>query len=176
MMPITLQVGQVYDPDLLYETEGAVFSFGAESHLLRLFRSDISKAEADDVRSGKAQFGLFTAEQVIFFLSKFGAQPWQAASYCVWTVPTVLNELEDMELPNRSTLRIHLVELSTGILKANRTVTLSPKFSQKLFREVHTQTFKQMTFTDYAKGLDMAFVNDDPASMARKASVKCYGK
>ncbi len=176
IMGITLQVGEIYDPDLLYETEGSVFNFGLDSHLLRIFRKEVSDAEAADVSSGKAQFGLFTAEQVIFFLSKFGSQPWQASAYCVWTVPSILQELQDVELPNRSTLHIHLVELSTGVLRAVRTLTLAPKFSQKLLREVYTQSFQQMTFTDYARGLDMAFVNNDAASMARKASVKCYGK
>ena len=175
-MATMLQVGEVYDRDLMYETEGAVFNFGKDSHLLRLFRRDVSAALARDVADGKAQFGIFTAEQVIFFLSKFGSQPWEAAPFCVWTVPTLLQELEEIELPNRSTLHVHLVELSTGLLRANRTLSLAPKFSQKLLREVYTQSFQQMTFTDYAKGLDMAYVNDDPNSMARKASVKCYGK
>lgn len=176
-MAITLQVDELYDPELLYETEGAVFNFGTESHLLRVFRLEVSPTEAQEVATGKAQFGLFTAEHVIFFLSKFGSQSWQASPYCVWTVPTVLHELENIiEPPARSTLHVHLVELSTGLLKAHRTLTLPPKFSRKLLREVHAQSFQQMTFSDFAKGLDMAFVNDDPASMARKASVKCYGK
>jgi hypothetical protein len=93
------------------------------------------------VGNGRSEFALIVESPVLVLAYRFDrAIPWSDVPY-YWH----LRPVEDREIPlanpsgNRALLWISLVDSTTGVIRAQRGVTLSPDFTSALFNAIRSQ-------------------------------------
>jgi hypothetical protein len=141
MTPV-YRVGEYFRRSVRNWPEGAEFTHGPAGFELTLFRCKIDDLAVEEVRSGRAEFALIVESPVLVLAYQFGkALPWSDVPY-YWH----LRSAEDRQIPlasprlgERALLWITLVETTTGIIHAQRGVTLAPNFTLTLLNVIRSQ-------------------------------------
>jgi hypothetical protein len=100
-----------------------------------------AQRELDDVGNRECEFALVVANDVLFFLYRFGrSMGWSDAPYSWWLVPPnqrVLPPAPERETP--TALQVTVVDAAAGIVLALRAVQLSLPFTRALHAAIRVQ-------------------------------------
>lgn len=166
-----LAVGEVL-PGIKGTGDSVRFGMGdSGAELLVFFGSPIEK-EISAIREGPAQFGMFTKENVIFILAKFGTMPWMDAPFHVGLAKG-LTHLQDIEEGQGYGCTIIFVDSNTGIIKALRYVGLSTEYSKRLkdnIEEQMNEAFDKALYDAKLADIMRAYTTKD---MVRYSEVNC---
>lgn len=135
-------VGQAYNPKIASWPESAEYNFRAGQHELLLFFNRPNEEEIASVKSGLAHFAFAAEAGAIILLYRFEpAIPWGDAAFTIHLLPEAERQLPgELATPEtRAILNTVLIDASDGIIRAMRTVTLSPDFTRKLHRAITDQ-------------------------------------
>lgn len=176
------EVGKLYQPGRTSWPETTQYNFRSGSHELILFVNRPRSEEISSVGRGPCEFALFVEQPVIIFVYRFlPGLPWGDAPYSIHLVREKLGEEAATvpEIPSpfleRHLLLIHLVDATTGILRVNRAVTLSPAFTAELHRAIREQAelpWDARAFDAKLNRLYDSFTSDD---LVARAIIKCQG-
>lgn len=136
------EVGQLYIPGVTHYPEVTEYNFRGGQHELLMRLKSPSPREIKHIRQWPCEFALAQAGGVLFFLYRFGeAIQWSDAPFDWWRVPESERQAPPiMESPQqRAILNITLIDASTGIIHALRTVSLSHEFTVALHQAIQTQ-------------------------------------
>ncbi|HPS58774.1 MAG TPA: hypothetical protein PK514_11775 [Spirochaetota bacterium] len=178
-----LKVGELYLPGATSWPEAAEYNYFSGNHELRFFVKNPTRYITEVMGKMPVQLGLFTQDDIILLIYRFtdykkhlvpvhGYSP-----FSIHLVPENMRTLPEMPDgdEHEEMLRIHLVDADTGILKAARTVHLSPGFSAALCLAIIEQEKKPLT-ADYNERLQkidgMYPVND---TLMNHCKEKCSG-
>jgi hypothetical protein len=140
-----LEVGKPYDPRRGSWPEGADYKFRSGGHELRLFLARATRSEVEAIRSGPVEFGFFAESMGLSLITRFGSRlsfdcsyHWQRAAEATGdrTLPPAWEETSP-EL--RALLAIILIEATSGVVLALRSVTFSPEFTRAIDRAIADQ-------------------------------------
>jgi hypothetical protein len=154
------EVGKPYLPCRGSIQPFARYNFLGEQHGLLLCLSQLNNSDVDAVREGEAEFALVVSRGVIFFLYHFGAAiPWSDAPYSWHLVPEAQRELPEMPATaeTRALLSVVLVDADLNIVRALRTVTLSPEFTRMLHAVIRAQAARPWSAPAYDNALSAAY-------------------
>ena len=124
------------------------------------------------VKEGQLQFGMFTKENVIFILAKFGNMPWMDAPFHVG-LARGLTCLQDVEQGTGYGCTIILADSHTGVIKALRYVGLSTEFSKRLKYNIEEQQEAGFDETTYYAKLAHIMRNYTTKDMVRYSEINC---
>ena len=140
-----LEVGKPYHPGRRRWPEGSDYNFRNGGHELRLFVGGATLPEVEAVRSGPVQFGFFAEPEGLFLITRFGTRMsfdcsyhWQRMAETTGdrTMPPASEETSPAL---RALLAIILIEATSGVVLALRTVTFSPEFTRAIDRAIADQ-------------------------------------
>lgn len=112
--------------------EASQYSFDKRGHLLQLFWSGPLPRETKAVREGEARFALAAEGPGIFLCYRFGDMAWGGSPCSVHLVPETRRTTTGLDPETgepRNLLEIHLVDASSGILRAMRFFWLDRTFT-----------------------------------------------
>jgi hypothetical protein len=173
-----LEVGKLYNPNRTSWPETNQYNYRAGQHELTIFYNRPTPEEVEAFSRGEAEFALHYEGKIIFFLYKFGGLAWADANYS-WhlvgenerRVPPPARSAEE-----RALLNVLLVDASTGVLKAMRALTLSPRFTRALEHAIREQA--AAAFSPRAHDASLAILYGKYAttnSLLKAASVRSKG-
>ncbi len=169
------EVGKLYVEGIQHWQEGVEYNYRNGSHELRMFVNKPSVADIQIVREGGLKFYLYKRDSVIFFVYDFTAGFVGGCAYSYHLVPKDEQILppEPASENECDLLTIFLVDARTGILRAMRTCTFSPRFTRALADAIREQAAKPFN-QDYHN----AIVNDEyarrtPAKMIAISYISC---
>ena len=144
-----VEVGKPFYEEGETFSEGyAEFNYYMNGHELLLFFDNLRNEEIKSVEAGPLEFGLFIYESIIFLVYKFSliqrkekkSIVYGDAGFNINLVPENIKRIPELPRGNEhGFLHIILVDSSTGIVRALRGCTLSPKFTYKLHFEILKQ-------------------------------------
>lgn len=133
------RVGQLYEAGQKKWQEGGKYHYTNYGHELRLFVWHPSHREIEGFTLGVVTLAVLAEEPFLWLLCRFApGLTWRVAPY-MWQgldadeEPTVLPAITP---DTRALLQAHLVDAATGILRAVRTIMLSPAFTGALEGEL----------------------------------------
>lgn len=136
------RVGQPYNPRVSSFPEGANYNWRSGAHELLLLFHRPTPAEVLAVRRGRADFGLVVSGDLLLLLYRFDpAVLWSDAPYSIHLLEPaerVIPDTTGLTEPH-ALLTVHLIDAGTGILRANRVVSLSPAFTAALHLAIREQ-------------------------------------
>jgi hypothetical protein len=165
------EVGQVIE-ELKGSQQGVRFNMADDGATLSLLFKNPTKEEIDDIRKGKLQFGMFTKENVIFLLCKFGSMPWMEAPYHV-ALSKSLTKLQDLEEGQGYACNIALIDTATGEIKAMRYVGLSTEYSRRLKKNIEDQLKEDFNVEKYKKVMTEIMFNYTTNDMVNYSEINC---
>ncbi len=145
-------------------------SLSGSSPDLHLVFDGIQPAELNAVKAGKAEFGVYTEGDQLFFLYRFGSTiiPWSDVPYHVALEnkhrPVNLQLLTEQ---SRALLLVILVDAKTSAIRALRQVTLTPEVTRALWQGVLLQDQKTPPF-DYDYYIEKVYTRLSSANMAER--------
>jgi hypothetical protein len=178
-----LSPGELYHPGITSWPEAVEYNYFSNNHELRLILKSPNRYVTDVIRKMPLQLGLLTRDDIILLVYKFtdfkkqlipvhGYSPFSIhlVPDNMRTLPAIPADSEHEEL-----LRIHLIDADTGILKAARSVTLSPEFSAALCSAITDQNSKPLTddYNERLQKLDSRY--PDTESLMDHCRVRCAG-
>lgn len=132
MTPATLEPGKLY-PGTLPDDDAAVFEFSKDGPELRLFFSDIPDEIARRVQEAECYLGLLRSGDIAVVPWRIGDVMSGDAQFHVFLYPPETRPTPDILDKSFSyVVQILLVERSSGTVKVNRHVRLSPTMSRML--------------------------------------------
>ena len=145
--PATREPNHVYKVGCPYEQPSKVyrqsFTYNIRygHHEAALFLDNIEPSEVVRFNHHPIQFGYWWDKPVLWILAKFGTEPWSDTNFSIHRVqPPEARYLESLNTPStRYPVPLILVEATTGIITALRTVTMSPQMSLEIFQIVTRQ-------------------------------------
>ena len=179
----TLSVGQLYLPGTTSWPEAAEYNYFSGNHELRFFVKNPSRYISEVISKMPVQLGLFTQGDIILLVYKFtdykkhlvpvhGYSP-----FSIHLVPENMRAIPVMPAgdEHEEALKIHLVDADTGILKAARTVHLSPGVSAALCNAIIEQGSRPLPddYNERLQKLDSAYPDND--SLLNHCIEKCTG-
>jgi hypothetical protein len=178
------QVGKPYHPGRKIWPQTPQFNYrGGECELV-LFFDGATEAEIRAVRAGRAEFALYDRDGLVVLCYCFrhdqGGVPWSDAPYHYHLVP----EPERIPPPDsaklspetRAVLQVILVNATGGQIRAMRAVSLSPKFTRRLFNAVGEQAagpFNSGQYDSQLKALYHRFPTSN--QLVEGCSIWCEG-
>lgn len=178
----SLKVGELYHPGVTAWPETAEYNYFSGNHELRFFVNSPTRYVAEVIAKMSLQLGLFTQDDIILLVYKFTDYKKQMIpvhGYSPFSIHRVPENMRSLPVPvdaeHEELLRIHLVDSSTGILKAARSVFLSPEFSTALCSAIIAQSGTPPTddYNDRLQRLDSMYPGTD--SLMDHCRVKCTG-
>jgi hypothetical protein len=136
------EVGELYKEGVTsYPNDGCVFDFTKTGCILTIFMKSPNETEINDIRTGAVKAAIFTYENVIMLLFKFGSQPWYDAPFTVHkTSPgTFSSEEKEFEPGVGFSLMVILVDGDTGRIAVLRLIGATTAFSNELIRAAKEQ-------------------------------------
>lgn len=172
-----LEVGQLYNPSRTSWPETVQYNFYANGHDLQLFFAGLTEMEIEEVQTGECEFALDVESGIIFFLCRFGSQPWSDAPYTWHRVPEEQRVLPEPEATSdsRALLQVLLIDASTGILKAIRAVSLSPQFTRALHRAIREQSMAVFNQEKYDADLAILYGRLSTKELLKRAILRTKG-
>lgn len=132
MISTVLEVGKPY-PATLPDEDESVLEFSKEGPQLRLFFSDVSDEMVESVIHDECHLGLIRSGDVAVVPWKIGEHLLGDTQFHVYLYPPETRPTADILSKDACyEVQIVLVDRSTGIIRALRTVKLSPWFSKVL--------------------------------------------
>lgn len=137
----TLSVGQLYHPGRTQWPEVGEYNYRAWQHELRLFWRAPSDADIEAVRAGAIHLGLYVRQPVVWLLYRIeGACDWSDAPYSIHLVAGAERTPPDpVTAETRALLTVVLADADTGIVRALRAVSMSPRFTRALHAAIAQQ-------------------------------------
>jgi hypothetical protein len=173
------RVGMPYSPTRTSRSDAGEYNYRARSHELRLFFSNLSRADVRAVSNGPADFALLMQKDVLFFLYRFGeAVPWSDAPYSLHKVAQKFPDeasLPPTELAGKSVLlNILLIEATTGIIQAVRVIGFPSSFSQALHEAIRKTWDAPFSEASYNAQIDEAYrLYPHTMDMVKAAQHRC---
>lgn len=139
-----------------------VFDMAAEGATLQLRMSSPTAKEKRDFKE-PAQFKVTMVEDVVFILIRFGAGPWMDAPYNIHlSRPFALTPVTaDEGIP----VHALLIDAKTGILAAQRVVSMTPETSYALLQLVDVQP-DLPDYSDRVRGIYARYTTEDLLRLA----------
>jgi hypothetical protein len=140
-----LEVGKPYPFGTPPYPETGEFNYTAAGYSLRLFVKAPRSFEVQAVRNAPAEFAIAVVGRAICVLYRFAngkkGIPWSVSLFSYHLVPPELQALPDQPASDeeRALLRVELVDAETGILRALRVLTLSPRVTKVLDHAIREQ-------------------------------------
>ena len=168
-------VGEPYNPQVPRWPELAEYIFGNGQHELVLFLENPDQDEIDSVNSGPSHLAMVFMESVIFLLYSFDPDiPWGESAYSIHLVPEADRQLPPESIAEtESTLNVVLVDAASGIIKAMRTVTLSPDFTGTLHQTVREQVERPFNEISYRVAVQHIYDKFTTAQLRERAIATC---
>jgi hypothetical protein len=183
-MPV-YEIGKLYRRDRTIWPLGAQFNYRGGALELVIFFDQPSPRQVEAVKTGTAGFGLYDEQGLVVlmyhFLHDHGGVPWSDAPYHLGLVP----EAQHVSPPDpdwltpetRALLHIILVNATGGQILALRAVTLSPEFTDRLFRAIRAQTAHPFDSQAYSSQLKALYLKcPTPGHLVHACSVRCDGE
>ncbi len=178
-----LSVGELYHPGMTSWPEAVEYNYFSNNHELRFILKSPNRYVTDVIRKMPLQLGLFTQDDIILLVYKFTDFKKQLipihgySPFSIHLVPDNMRTLPDIpaDTEHEDLLRVHLIDADTGILKAARSVTLSPEFTAALCSAIIYQNSQPLTedYNERLKELDRRFPDNE--SLMDHCKVKCAG-
>lgn len=178
-----LTVGGLYLPGRTTWPEAVEYNYFSNNHELRFFLKNPSRYVTEVIRKMPVQLGLFMQGDIILLVYRFidykkqlvpvnGYSPFSIhlVPENMRTIPEIKGDMEEGGL-----LRIHLVDADTGVLKAARTVALSPEFSAALSSAIVEQSNIPLTddYNDRLLEIDRRYPDNE--SLMDNCRERCAG-
>ena len=178
-----LSVGELYHPGMTSWPEAVEYNYFRLNHELRFFLKKPSRYVTEVIRKMPVQLGLFVEDDIILLVYKFTDFKKQLipvhgySPFSIHLVPDNMRTIPEIpvDMDQEDLLRIHLVDAETGILKAARSLTLSPEFTSALCTAIIGQSSKPLA-SDYNERLqviDSRYPDND--SLMNHCKIKCAG-
>lgn len=167
------EVGALYSPGRTSWPEAGEYNYRGGAHELRLFYANLKEPEIKAITRRPCEFGAVAVGPVLFFLYKFGTNPWSDAPYSWHLVraarPDEATEPPALEENERVLLNIVLVEATTGVIAGLRTVSLSIALSRYLHAQIATQIATPFRQAEYDQTLADTYRRQTSDDLARSA-------
>ncbi|NLV68195.1 MAG: hypothetical protein GXY14_11055 [Spirochaetes bacterium] len=178
-----LTVGELYLPGTTKWPEAVEYNYFSGNHELRFFVKNPTRYITEVISRMAVHLGLFIRDDIILFVYRFtdykkkfipvhGYSP-----FSIHLVPADLRKIPEKitDPDHEEILRIHLVDAATGILKAARTVRLSPAFSSALCEAIYCQASIPLSddYNERLLELDRKFVDNE--SLMNNCGKRCSG-
>jgi hypothetical protein len=136
-------VGAPFNVNISRWPEGAHYVFRREQHELLIFLAGASAEEIAALARGQPhELALVAEPPILLFLYRFGDPgegiPWGVAPYSWHLLPTSERVLPPGGVA--SSLRVSLIDATTGLLCAVRDLPLSPDFTRALHEAIRAQS------------------------------------
>jgi hypothetical protein len=168
-------VGEKYEPNVIDRPEGCHYNFDETGHWLRLMWSNPIDLEISSVQSGRARFGLYVHDTVIFLLHQFGETPWNEAAYSIHLVAQERRRIPEINPRLHALLKVILIDSATGVVAAIRALTFSADFTYRLHKAIRRQS-KQLwdasKHTEIVKWVSDTYKTTD---LVQQAEIMCKG-
>lgn len=146
--PVGFSVGGHW-PFPMTPGDGSLFDVESSGHLLRKFLSGPTTKEIADMRKGQARFALWEEGGVIFFLYKFGDQPWCDSPFSIHAYPQSRQYVPTYQQGTRALLTVLLVDSTSATLEGIRAITLRERTTEALCRMIAKQAQNPMSPAHY---------------------------
>jgi hypothetical protein len=176
-----LEVGKLYDPRRTVWEERADLNFRSVAHELRLFLGGATRAEVEAVQSGPVLFRFFAEPEGLFLITRFGTRMSFDCSYHWRQMAEATGDRTMLPLSAeaspalRALVTIILVEATSGIVLAIRTVRFSPEFTRAIHRAIRDQAgapYDRAAHERWAEGMTARFSTDQ---LWVKCTMRCRG-
>lgn len=167
-------VGKVVE-NLKGSNEGTRFDMSDSGATLCIYFNRPTKQEIEDVKNGSLQFKMFTKNNIIFILSKFGNMSWMDSPYHV-ALSKNLSKLDYINDGLGYSCSIILVDTATGEIKAMRYISFNTSFSRKLNQNIQSQNVNEFNKSSYNRDLNSIFNTYSTKCMVNYSEVKCRVK
>lgn len=163
------EVGKLFEQGRTRYQETIKFDFTQGGPILFVILDRPSEKEIENIRSGKMQIGIYTKDEIIFMLFKFGSLNWVDAPYSVH----LSKPFDFMELSERKGygLQILLIDASTGILKVIRYIGLPTAFSKKFKQAVLEQKERPFDNIKYDQKINAIYGNYSTDDLVERANI-----
>jgi len=125
--------------------------------------------ETEEIRVGTLTMALTTMKGIIFFLAKFGGQPWIDLPYNVH-LSRRLTELQEPAVGTGYLLSVVMVDIASGLVKVIRAVDLPHNYSVKVYGEILKQ--QAMPLFQYDRTLNSVYMQYRPKDLLEYAIIK----
>lgn len=163
-----LVVGEKF-PSSTPASDGAYYEFDNSGHALKIFAADLSAHEIKAIRKGRAIFGVYEKDGILFLLSKFGDMDWMDAPYHAGLYDINRRpEIVELTENSRAFLQVFLVDTQDGKLKGMRGMTLGRMTTQKIYQIAERQLQAGISQSEYQSSVSraMIFSSDQMAQAA----------
>lgn len=149
-----LEVGKPFKEGATFYQEGIRFDLNDDGMDLVIYYSKPSSKEKEDIKKGNFKCGYLVDKNVILMFFKFGQQDWMDASF---TIHKAVNLTKLDEIPDGQgySLKVHLVDASTGVLKVMRMIGLDTTFSRAFRNDALKQ--KEMDYSGFDETLNRLY-------------------
>lgn len=178
-----LEVGKPYHPDrkIWPETPTLDYRAGANPELV-LFYDSPSRREVESVKSGAAEFALWTDPEgdLIVFCARFGDSvgwvdaPWTSHVIAPADRPTPPDPAE-LTTESRLLLTTILVNATGGEVRVIRATSLSREFSLAFSEAVRKQAGRPFDRAAYMRSVQVLYAAKTTPQLVAEAVVKCRG-
>ena len=136
---------------------------------LMIFNFDVSDTDISNFLNGQVSFGLFSDQDMIFFLFKIeNFMEWSDLAFTIHLAGDETIEVHDSYLM----FNLVLIESETKIVKAIRAITVTPDFRAKIAEAIKQQALIKFETINYYKGIGEMYDKYPTASdMLKFASV-----
>jgi hypothetical protein len=173
------EAGRLYHPDRRSWPEGADYNYRSGGHELRIFLGGATHAKVEAVRASPVEFGFFAEPEGLFLITRFGSKLSFDCSYNWHRVaPEERTEppaWEETSPAARALLTIILVDASTGIVLALRTITFSPEFTRSLHRTIADQVGAPYDPAGHQRWADGMVAQHSTAQLWEMCTTRCQG-
>ena len=168
---VKYEIGKHFIEGITRYPEGTKFDFTQAGPALILFFDSPTEQEISGVKSGRAEFGFYFRDNIIFFLCKFEGTPWMDAPYSIHlSKPFFFDQMTETQ---GFGLQIFLVDAGTGILKVMRLVGLSNDFSRGLREAVEKQRMQPFNRAEYDRTINTLYANYTTKDFVDRADARC---
>jgi hypothetical protein len=176
-----LAVSRPYSAERTTWPAMADYHFRGRQHELRIFLDRATPAEVSAIASGPVEFGFFTEPAGLFLIIRFGPS---LSFNCPYHWHRVAEATGDRTTPSPSeetspTLRalfhIILVEATTGLVLALRTVSFSPEFTRAIHRAIADQAVAPYDRGKHEQWVDALQCENTTGQLWARCSVRCQG-
>ncbi len=161
-----LIVGERFDHNMPGESMSVILVNGAP---MLTFNYSVSKNDIAAFLNGTASFGLFTENNILFFLLKIdGFLDWSDLAFTIHLAG------DEQVTDNPSYLPFHLVlvESGTSLIRGLRIVTVTPAFRSRLARITQQQARERFDTIDYYNKIGVLYERYPSAgAMLKKAQI-----
>lgn len=161
------EVGKVYK-EAIRHNEGCYFDISdAGASLIVYFDTPTQEEIANFKSEERFEMRLLEFSEIMVFLVKFGSLNWMDAPY----TPHLSRELNNIQVEKGKGLgvTIMLFDSASGKLESMRLISLSEKFTERIFRsinELKRRPFNNLSYNNSINALFMRYSTDDLVKMS----------